>query len=94
MTANRTPASSCRAAPARKAEAPAPTGSNTTGTPIALACRPAASMAGTRPACRVPRLRVSPRLREVISAASSGASAMMGEAPAASRMLAQSLAVT
>ena len=33
-------------------------------------------------------------LRAVISAASSGASAMMGEAPAASRRLAQSLTVT
>ncbi len=55
---------------------------------------PAASMALALLRCSVPRLRYKPLLTAVISATSSTSSAMTGEAPQASRRLAQSRAVT
>ena len=94
MTVNRTSRSSCRAVSVRRREAPAPTGSSTTGMPRALAVLPQATMAGMVPRCRVPRFSTSPAAWAVISGASSGSSAIMGEAPQASSRLAQSLAVT
>ena len=94
MTVNRTSRSSRRAVSRRKREAPTPTGSSTTGMPRALAVRPQASSAGMVVRCSVPRFSTSPAARAVISGASSGSSAMMGEAPQASSRLAQSLAVT
>lgn len=51
-------------------------------------------MAGMVRAFRVPMFRFSAAQTAVISSASSGSSAMMGEAPQARRMLAQSFTVT
>ena len=62
--------------------------------PLEAAAAPAAYMAGTEALWRVPRLRQRPWAARVISAASAGSSAMTGRAPAASRRLATSLAVT
>ena len=78
----------------RNAEAPAPTGSKTTGSPNSLARFPANSMAENLSGLGVPKLSTRLSLLPVISAASSGASAMIGDAPMASSTLAQSVAVT
>ena len=78
----------------RRAEAPAPTGSSTTGMPIRLAWWPLFTIASSLRGLSIPRFSTSARQAAVISAPSSGTSAMMGLAPAASSTLAQSLMVT
>jgi len=74
--------------------APAPTGSRITGIPRSFARAPARSIAPTWASVRVPIFRTRAPASPAISAASSGASAMTGAAPAQSVMLAQSLMVT
>ena len=86
--------SSRKAVAVRSREAPAPTGSSTTGCPRAAARLPAFSMAGMVRWFNVPMLMLVPAQRVLISSASSTSSAIMGDAPQASRMLAQSLTVT
>ena len=76
----------------RKDDAPAPTGSSTTGRPSRFAVCPECSIASARAVLSVPSLRQSAAQRAVISAASCGASAITGDAPQASRMFAQSFA--
>ena len=73
---------------------PAPTGSSTTGMPRrrAVSCAPRADSRSIGK--NVPRLIVSAEAFSVNSTAPTGSSAMTGEAPAASRRLAQPLAVT
>ncbi len=78
----------------RSGDAPAPTGSSTTGIPLALAAFPAASMDSTVRVFSVPMLSTTAEARAAMSAASAISSAMMGEAPIASVALAQSLTVT
>ena len=94
ITANFTSFSNRRAVSVRRVEAPAPTGSSTTGWPSSLDRFPAASMAGMVRWFRVPMLMFSPPQMAVISTASSGSSAIMGEPPQASSILAQSFTVT
>ena len=65
-----------------RSDAPAPTGSSTTGMPMALACRPEASMAGMRSAWTMPRLRVRPWQRAVISGGLRGGVRHDGGGPA------------
>ena len=86
--------SSRRAVSVRRWDAPAPTGSSTTGRPSRWAVWPARSMEGMVRLFRVPMFRFSPAHREVMSSTSAASSAMMGDAPQASTMLAQSLTVT
>ena len=74
--------------------APAPTGSRTTGCPIALFLFPALSMASTRPSSILPMFITNPLHAPVISSTSSGCCAIVGEPPHARVILAQSLAVT
>ena len=94
MTANFTSSSSLRAVSVRRALAPAPTGSSTTGWPSWLAFFPAANMEGMVLWFRVPMLRFSPPQMEVISSTSWMSSDMMGLPPQASSTLATSLTVT
>ena len=94
MTVKRTSCSRVRRVSLRRSEAPAPTGSSTTGIFRALARLPAASMEATVRALSVPMLMTSAELRLTICSTSAASSAIMGEPPAARIMLAQSLTVT
>ena len=94
ITVNFTSLSRPKAVSVRRVEAPAPTGSNTTGWPSSLARFPAANMAGMVRWFSVPMLMFSPPQMAVISSASPASSAIMGEPPQASSMFAQSLTVT
>ncbi|MNN46454.1 hypothetical protein D3C81_1608360 [compost metagenome] len=78
----------------RKAVAPAPTGSSTTGTPCRLADLPASSMDSMTYSFSVPIFRTTAADICATSAASSWESAMNGEAPSASSPLAEKLATT
>ena len=77
-----------------KFDAPAPTGSKTTGTPSSLAFFPAATIDSTVLALRVPMFITRAFEIEVISAASAISSAMIGEAPMARMQFATSFTVT
>ena len=94
MTVGSASRSSSPAVSRRKPEAPTPTGSSTMGLSAAEAAFPASSMASFLEVLRVPRFSTTASAMAAICAVSSGASAMMGDAPAASSRLAQSLAVT
>ena len=78
----------------RRAEAPAPTGSNKMGWPSAAAFLPARCIASMLRWLRVPMFRFRPPQRAVMSSTSSGSSDMMGLPPQAKRTLATSLTVT
>ena len=82
------------AASIRKGEAPTPTGSSTMGWPSRAAVFPALFMAAREESLKVPRFITMAWLRAAISFASPSWSAIMGEAPAASRRFATSRAVT
>ena len=94
MTVNFTSRSRRLAVSVRSWEAPAPTGSSTTGCPSRLAFFPASSMLVMVRLFRVPMLMFRPPQLVVMSSTSAASSAMMGEAPQASTMLAQSFTVT
>ena len=94
MTSKRTSRSNIAAVSLRKREAPTPTGSNTTGRPSLLASFPAASMDCTVRSLSVPMFSTSAEQCPTICSTSRKSSAMMGEPPKASVMLAQSLTVT
>ena len=94
MTVNFTSRRRRSAVSVRRWEAPAPTGSSTTGRPSRLAVCPASSMEGMVRLFNVPMLRFSPAHSEMMSSTSAASSAMMGDAPQARTMLAQSLTVT
>ena len=81
-------ASILRAVSVRNAVAPAPTGSRTMGRAFRLAASPALNIAAIQGALRVPMLMTSDRAIAVISATSSSAWAITGEAPIASRAFA------
>ena len=94
MTAKRTFSTSSRVVSFRRADAPAPTGSSTTGIPFSLAVWPALTIDATVRAFSVPMFSTSALLMEVMSATSPMSSAMMGEPPQASSALATSFTVT
>jgi len=72
----------------RQREAPAPTGSNTTGTPRRRAAAMARCIASTQGRLRVPMLITRAEAMPTMSSTSSTAWAMTGEAPSARRALA------
>ena len=76
------------------ADAPAPTGSSTTGTPARLALCPAKIMESTVRAFSVPMFNTSACAMAAISPASAASSAIIGDAPTASTMFATSFTVT
>ena len=78
----------------RSADAPAPTGSSTTGTPAWLARLPASTIDSTVRALSVPMFKTSAPAMEAMSPASAISSAMMGDAPTANTIFATSLTVT
>ena len=88
MAANRTSASSRSTVSRRNCVAAAPTGSNTTGIPRALAAFPAASIASTVCRRNVPILISSAEHIAAMSAISDTSSAIIGDAPSASKPLA------
>ena len=83
-----------REASVRRREAPAPTGSSTTGLPLARMSFPASSMLSSHGASSVPILRTRAESMSVRSSSSSGAWAMSGEAWAARRALAVTFITT
>ena len=93
-TVNLTSSRSLRAVWVRRALAPAPTGSSTTGWPSSLAFFPAVNMEGMVFWFRVPMLMFRPPQMEVMSSTSWMSSDMMGLPPQASSTLATSLTVT
>ena len=93
MTVKRISSISLHAVSVRSLDAPAPTGSSTTGRPSAFAFFPARNMPSTM-AFSVPMLIFKALLIAVISSTSDASSAIVGDAPQASRIFAQSLAVT
>lgn len=94
ITVNFTSLSRRKAVSVRRRDAPAPTGSSTTGWPSWFAFLPASSMLVMVRLFRVPMLMFRPPQMVVMSSTSAASSAMMGEAPQASTMLAQSFTVT
>src|SRR5271157_745422 len=86
--------SSRRAVSVRNVVAPAPTGSSTMGSPFRRAAPPAWNMAAIQGALSVPILITSARAMAVISATSSSAWAMTGDAPSASSALAVTFMTT
>ena len=74
--------------------APTPTGSNITGIPTSLAFFPALSIASTDSACKVPMFISSADENETTSSTSRLSSAIIGDAPEARIIFAQSLIVT
>ena len=78
----------------RHSPAPTPTGSSTTGLPERFDCSRQMRAAAYFSREGVPRFSTVASAMRVISSISSGASAIMGLAPQASRRFAQSLAVT
>ena len=77
-----------------KCDAPTPTGSKTTGWQSSLAFLPAASIEEIVRELSVPMFMQSPSHADVISAASLSSSAIIGDAPHAKSIFAQSLTVT
>ena len=94
ITATSSSSSRRRAALVRMLVAPAPTGSRMTGMECSFALRPAMSIASTCSFLKVPMLSTRAPAIDTISSTSSLASAMTGEAPMHSVMLAQSFTVT
>ena len=94
MTANLTSFKSFKAVSVLSFEAPAPTGSRTTGSPSPLAFFPAASIDGMVRLLSVPMLILRPLHKAVISSTSAISSDIIGEPPQASRIFAQSFTVT
>ncbi len=84
----------CAAVVVRRVDAPAPTGSSTTGMPRSRAAAPARNMLSIHGALRVPMFSTSAETMFTSSAISSRAWAMMGEAPAASSALAVTFMTT
>ena len=94
MTVNLISLRSRRAVSVRSRDAPAPTGSRTTGCPSSFALLPAMSIDSTVRLLSVPMFIFRPPHIDVISAASSLSSAIIGDAPQAMTMFAQSFTVT
>src|SRR5579871_235358 len=92
--ATRTVSSNRRASVVRNELAPAPTGSKITGTPAALARRPARSIASIICLVSVPMFNTSALEAAAISSTSSTARAITGAAPTATVAFATSLTVT
>ena len=92
MAVKRTSSSSLADNSRRSAVPPAATGSRTTGIRNSLARFPAKIMESTKSIA--PRLQTSPSAPATASSTSRISCAMVGEAPAASRIFAQSLTVT
>ena len=94
ITVNFTVFKSSLAVDVRSIDAPTPTGSSTAGCPSSLARAPAIFMDSMVRLFSVPILILRPAQIVWISATSSLSSAMIGEAPQARTMFAQSLTVT
>ena len=94
ITENCTSSISLNVVSVRSAEAPAPTGSSITGCPSRAASFPASIMDAIVLSLRVPMLIARALQIAVISFTSRMSSAIIGAAPAASKMFAQSLTVT
>ena len=78
----------------RNSEAPAPTGSSTTGIPISFALLPAISMAASFFSLGIPMFIISASHRDTISATSLGESAHIAAPPDASTKFTVSFMVT
>ena len=94
MTENFTSRTRPSAVSVRRLDAPAPTGSRTTGCPSSFALLPAMCIDSIVRLFSVPILILRPEHTLVISATSALSSAMIGDAPHASAIFAQSLTVT